>query len=256
MARQFGVAQRVRGAFEIGLGASPRGVALFGKTGPCAAEDRDANGTKLDDAVDTLKQVAVVAGDDAAALPALKQLRHRLAPVGVEVVGGLVQQQHVRRLDQQAGQRHARSLAAAERRDRTVERQGGEADRSQRFADTAFQRPVGVSGVIQRALAAFEPAQAGEALADAERLRHSQAIVGQLGEHADRAGVPHRSGHRFDLAADQAQQRGLAAAVAADNAGPLAPDCEGQSVKELASVRRGEGNRIQNNKRGHGELPK
>jgi len=38
----------------------------------------------------------------------------------VEMVGRLVQQQQVRRLDQQARQRDARSLAAAQVRDRTI----------------------------------------------------------------------------------------------------------------------------------------
>src|SRR4051812_29621142 len=134
---------------------------------------------------------------------------------GLAAAVGLVQQQYVGQLDQQAGQRGARSLAAAERGNRTIERQGGKAGCGQRPAAAIFQRPVGVSGVIERTLAAFEPAQAGEALTDAERLRDRQAIVGQLCERADRAGALHRSGHRLDRAADQAQQRGLAAAVAA-----------------------------------------
>src|SRR5215470_2813041 len=59
---------------------------------------------------------------------------------------------------------------------------------------------------------------------------------------------------RLGLAGDQPQQRGFAAAVASDKASPLAPQRQRQAVKEGASVRRGEGNGVQDN-RWHGELP-
>ena len=77
--------------------------------------------------------------------------------------------------------------------------------------------------ILERAVAAFKLAQAGETVADAERLRDAQAFVRQLGKHADRAGAMHRSARRFGLAGDQAQQGRLAAAVAADDAGPPRP---------------------------------
>jgi hypothetical protein len=63
-----------------------------------------------------------MAGDEDAALPAFEQLRHGLPAVSVEIVGGLVQQQQIRRRDQQARQREARSLAAAQGDDRAVQR--------------------------------------------------------------------------------------------------------------------------------------
>jgi hypothetical protein len=94
-----------------------------------------------------------------------------------------------------------------------------------------LQCPVGLGGIVQRAIAAFEPAQAGEAVGDTKRLGDRQAAIHALGEHADRARALHRSAASFDVAGDQAQQRGLAAAVAADNAGPLRADRERQAVE-------------------------
>ena len=61
--RTFGVAQRVGGAVEIGLGARASGVALLRESRPSAAEDGDADRRKLDDTVDLLQQRAVVARD-------------------------------------------------------------------------------------------------------------------------------------------------------------------------------------------------
>ena len=187
--RAFCVAQRIGRAVEIGFGAFARGIALLGKIRPCAAEDGDTDRRELDDAVDLLQQHAVMACDRAAALPARQQLRHRFAAVGVEIVGGLVEQQQVGRLDQQPGQRNTRALAAAERSDRSVQRQGRQAGFRQRVIDAALQRPVGLHRIVERAFAAFEPAQPGDTVGDAEGLLHVETLVGQLREHADRSGA-------------------------------------------------------------------
>ena len=149
-----------------------------------------------------------------------------MATFAIEIVGGLIQQQQVRRLDQQARQRHPRSFAAAERREPTIGCQGGQADFKQRRVEPGRQRPVGLGGVIERVLAAFDAAKAGKAIGDAERLGDGQAVIGQLREHADRTGAPNRSAGGLTFAREQAQQRGLAAAVAADQAGALASYCE------------------------------
>ena len=178
---------------EIGCGAVARGLARFGKGGPRAAEDGDADGRQLNDAIDALQQGAVVAGDEDAALPALEQLRDRLPAIGIEIVGGFIEQQHVRRLDQEARQCDARSFAAAQGSDRTIERQRRQAGFNQRRLYPGRQRPVRVCRVIERTFATFEPVQTREIAGDAERLADRQALIGQLREHADRAGALQRS---------------------------------------------------------------
>jgi len=98
--------------------------------------------------------------------------------------------------------------------------------------------------------------QPGKIAGDAERLVDHQPFIAQLREHADRADASQRSACGFDLACDQAKQCGFAGAVAADKAGAFAPDRERQSIEKRASVRRGEGDGIQNEKGRHGGLPK
>ena len=185
--RAFRVAQGVGSPAEFGFGAGARGIAGFGKRRPGAAEDGDADGGQFDDAVDALQQRAVVAGHHHAASPAPEQFGDRLPAIGIEVVGGLVQQQHVRRLDQQARQRHARPFAAAQRSEPAIPWQSGQAGFDECRVEPGFQRPVGLGGVIERAGAAFEAAQAGEIVGDAQRLGDRQAVVGYLRECADRA---------------------------------------------------------------------
>ena len=73
-----------------------------------------------------------MAGDEDAALPAFKQLRHGLPSVRVEIVGRLVQQQQIRRLDQEARQRDPRSLATAQGNDWAMQRQGRQSGFGQR----------------------------------------------------------------------------------------------------------------------------
>ena len=51
----FGVAQRVRGPAQFGLGTGAGGIARFGECRPRAAEHRDADGGQFHDAVDTLQ---------------------------------------------------------------------------------------------------------------------------------------------------------------------------------------------------------
>jgi hypothetical protein len=137
-----------------------------------------------------------------------------------------------------------------------MQRQRRQSGVDQRGLHRRFQRPVGIGGVIKRAFAAFEPAQAGKAACDAERLLDRQPFIGQLRQHADRADALQRSAGGFDFARDQAKQCGFAAAVAADKAGALAPERKRQSIEQRASVRGGEGDGIQNEKGRHGELPK
>jgi hypothetical protein len=92
------------------------------KAGHAPAEHGDADRRQFDDAVDAFQQRAVMAGDKDAALPALQQLRHGQPSSAVQIVGGFIQQQQIRRFDHQARQCQARPLAAAERGDRAVQR--------------------------------------------------------------------------------------------------------------------------------------
>ncbi len=158
-------------------------------------------------------------------------------PSASRLLVGLVQQQQIRRLDQEARQRHAafaRRRSARRSGDRSGKRRQSSFD--QRRLYPRFQRPVRLGRVIERTFAAFEPVQAGKSAGDAERFVDRQPFIGQLRQHADRADALQRSACGLDLARDQAQQCGFAAAVAADKAGALAPEWRA-SIRRTAGVR-------------------
>ena len=227
----LGVVQHVGGTPQIGLGSQPRGVALLGKRPPRAAQHRDADRGQFGDAIDPFQQRAIVARDDDTALPAFEQRRHSGAAPGIEIVGRLVQQQHVRRLDHEPRQRHARAFAAAERGHRPIERQCGQGCIGQRGLDARFQHPVGACCILERAFAALEPPQSVESIGDAERLGNREALICRLRERTDRARTVNRPAGRVGLAADHTEQRRLAATVASDQAGPLVPNRKRQAIE-------------------------
>jgi len=79
-----------------------------------AAVARRATRGELDDAVHAFQQVSVVAGDDHAAWPRRDQPVQVPPGVGVQMVGGLVEQQQVGSAQEESRQGHARPLATAD----------------------------------------------------------------------------------------------------------------------------------------------
>ena len=150
------------------------------------------------------------------------------------MVGGLVQQQQVGRLEQQGRQRHAHAPAAGEIAARPLLRLGIEAeavqDRArarrrgmrlqlmQALVDVGDAMAVGgVLRLLQQALPLGIGGQHGlqQALRPVRRFLRDAADPGAVGQ-ADLAGVG------VQVAGDQLQQGGLAGAVAPDQAGLVA----------------------------------
>ena len=114
-------AQQVAGPFHLGiLGLDALG-ALFQVVVVVAAVGEDAVLVHLQDAVaDVVQEVAVVGHHQQGHTAALQVVLQPLDHVDVEVVGGLVQDEHLRLIDEQAGQRHTLDLASAQFLDRLV----------------------------------------------------------------------------------------------------------------------------------------
>ncbi len=104
----FGMVERGSGRFQ------PR-CAGRSKNRPGATERDRAPVCDFHDPVNTCKQCAVMAGHDDAATPAAQKLCNQRAPAGVEVVGGLVEQQDIGRFLEHAGKGQTCALPAAER---------------------------------------------------------------------------------------------------------------------------------------------
>ena len=86
----------------------------YSSTPPGRCTSRPSPNIAVDDVGDPLDQVAVVAGDDHRARPGVEQVLQRGERVGVEVVGRLVEQQHVRLAGEQPQHLQPAALAAGE----------------------------------------------------------------------------------------------------------------------------------------------
>ena len=214
----------------------------------------------LDDlADDAVHEGAVVRGHQQRALVALQELLQPDQALDVEMVRRLVEQHGVRRHQQDAGQRDAHLPAAGEGADIALHHRRTEAEAGQHLAGAAVER-IAVEGLE----APLHPAVAGDDLlhlVGAVGIGHGGFEHRELGRDArDRAGAVH---HRRDdahprhladilaeiadggaaidrdlalvgglLAGDEAEQRGLAGAVGADEADLLALLQGGGSLDE------------------------
>ena len=118
-----------------------------------AAERDAAAAVELEDPLrDVVEEVPVVGDRDDGPGVLLEEALEPLDRLGVEVVGGLVEQQQVGVLEQQPGERDAALLAAGQRRDVGVV--GRAAQRVHRDVDVALEAPRvrGVDLVLERGL--------------------------------------------------------------------------------------------------------
>ncbi len=218
---------------------------------------------------DAFEEVPVVGDGDGGAAPGTQVLLQPVQGGGVEVVGGLVEQQDLRRARQQRGQPQPDLLPAGERGDGAVAVDQAQAEAAQGalgpgvglVAAAQFEegqqvavlgqgrRVAGGHRGLQVAQAAFDGAQSGEAAVEDLLDGHGRGQPLLLGEVAHAAG-----GLDDDLAlvgavhpGEEAQQGALAGAVLADDPGALtraegAGDRgeDGTAVEGLADVERGD----------------
>ncbi len=140
--------------------------------------------------------------------------RQPVDPFDVEMVRRLVEQQQLGLVEEQLGERDPPALTAGQRRDDGVEPVGEarDVDATEQPVEDAAERGVAGPLVIG--------AVADQLVADRAQLVQLVALPEHL--HAQRAGARHRTGVRGLQPGDQAQQRGLAVAVASDDADPVA----------------------------------
>ena len=149
---------------------------------------------------DALDEVAIVADDEQRAGPGVEEILHRGEHVGVEVVGGLVEDEHVRLVEQDQQQLQPTALSSAELAHPGRELRRGESEPLEQLAG----RQLRVAGAV-----------AGPLLGDDVRdpgvlplLQADQALI----EDADldrRPGL-HPAGGRRDRARHQPEQGRLA----------------------------------------------
>ena len=157
-------------------------------------------------AADRLEQGAVVGDEDDRALEGEKRVLERLAALDVEVVGRLVEDQHVGARGDEDRQREPPLLAAGDVAQRLLRVGAGEEEAAEQ-----------VAGLL--------PAEPGLALRGVEHRPLAGGGVGVLGEVADLDVVaePDRARGRLGAAGEGLDQGRLAGAVGADQDDVLAP---------------------------------
>ncbi len=150
---------------------------------------------------------AVVADDDERAAEAGEVLLEALDGRQVEVVGRLVEQQHVGLADQRAGERRAARLAAGER-----------GDAARRVDPQALEQAL---GAVAAELGVLARRQAGLRRRKRGRVGREVRLLRQVGDGRARLQEA-LAGVELDQPGERLEQRRLARAVAADEADPLA----------------------------------
>ncbi len=193
--------------------------------------------------------------------------QERLQPLDgldVEVVGGLVEQQHVGRGHQRAGQQHAPPPAAGQRVDRRV---GGQVEAGEHHLDALFERPavallelvLEAPHLVERLEAAVrhlgrrvvirghQRGQVAEALRHhvEDRVVRVERHVLHQPRHLHAGVAPHHAAIGRQLAAHDLHQRGLAGAVAADEGKPFARLDLERHVVEQGQVAVGVGDMVE-----------
>ena len=205
-----------------------------------------------------IQEVPVVGhGHQAAAVAAQERLQPGRAGE-VEVVGRLVQEQQVRRPQQQRRQHHPRPLPARERPDAPVARQVCQPQAGQHGVDPVIQvvaatalEPLGDVAILgqgsvergaldlgqprfEQAQSVLQAPQPANGIADQildGQPGHVRLLLGQVAD-LDAARYGHSAGVGVKLAGDDPEQRRLAGAVRADEPDALAgPDLERDGVE-------------------------
>ncbi len=163
-----------------------------------------------------------MAHDDERAAPPGHEGGESGAGIPVEVVRGLVEQRHRRPPQPDAGDRGEDRLAARQLADVAVEHLGPQSGVCQRSVRARFDVPVVADRVEMGGVgvARLDGAEGAQRRADAEQIRDGARDVERqpLRQIRHVAGRD-EAGGRGELAGDESQERGLARAVAADEAG-------------------------------------
>ena len=164
-----------------------------------------------------------MADDDQGAGPVVDHRGELRASGTVEIVRRFVEQRDRSAPQGEPGDRDEHRLTSRHLGDSAVEVIGAEPDPVESLRGTGLDVPVVADGLEVDLVdfAGFDGPQRGERAVDAEELGHGR-LRGEcegLGQIADVARGVDASGGRSEQSGDQPEQRGLAGAVAADEAG-------------------------------------
>jgi len=224
---------------EIALGQFGVAGLASGECAVVAPVAVQARGRQLDDALHAGEQRAVVADDQQPLVPAFEHDHQGGAAGGVQVVGGLVENQVVGVAEKRTQQCHAHGLAAAQRFGGAIPAQHAEL--------LAGQVAVQLLAYVPAFADSLEVARGGTASLDALERFYHLAYLGQVGDrgaggdrllsevvHATLAQAAAIAG--LELTGHQACEYGFAHAVAPHQAGAALVETFGEVGKQQPAV--------------------
>ncbi len=195
-----------------------------------------------------------MADQDQPATPALQLFRQPAPAVAVQMIAGLVEQQQVGVAQQGADQHHPGQLAAAEDVRRALRFHVLQAGFIQGQAQALGQVPAIIHQVqvFQAGVAVGQALQGAQRLGEAGDLGHALPrlylrVLGHIGHAGSVADAP---GGGLQLAGDQAQQQGLAHAIAPDDGRGQAIETQVQGIKQGFAIGELIGQLVQGNQYG------
>jgi hypothetical protein len=126
----------------------------------------------------------------------------------------------------------------ARKRSKLRPRGGIEPNTRQRRLDTGLERPVGLGDLVGLRVAALRALEQGKRVRHAEEIGNRLALADlhRLVQQAEPSLDDDAARLRPQLAGNQPEQRRLADAVAADKAGPLAPELQIEVFEDFPAV--------------------
>ncbi len=225
-----------------GLLPGPDGLLVGGEV---AAEEVQPAPVQLGDPVRPVEQLAVVADQQQTAVEVVQRVVEPVPGVAVEVVGGLVEQQHVGAPQQLGGQAQRDDLAAAEGAQIPVEGEVAQAEAVEPVAGALLDVPVVADGgeVPFVDVTGLHRVDGPDHVGDAQDLGDGEPGGEREGlrEVAEDAVDGHRPGGGAQFTGEEAEQGALAAAVGGDQAGAAGADGEGEVLDDGGVVGPGEG---------------
>ncbi len=222
------------------LGGGLLGRHLLGVRREAAAVPAHRAVAQLADPLHPLEELAVVADDEQGARPGAEHVVEPRPRRGVEVVGRLVEEQDVGPAEQQPGQPEPDRLAAGQLAEAAVQDRGGQAEAFELGDRSLLDVPLVTDRleVSRVAGAGVESAQRPQRRTDPEHVVDAARPVEDevLRQVAHLAGHRHRAGRRPQHTGREPEQRGLAGAVGADQAGPSGGDQQVEPVERDGAV--------------------
>ncbi|MGY3076198.1 hypothetical protein ACVWZZ_002569 [Bradyrhizobium sp. LM6.10] len=159
---------------EIVPDSRKRDGLLLAVTAPIAAVSHGPERRQLDNRIHRFEQAPIMAGDNRPTAPGRKKIDHGRAPLPIEIVGGLVEQQEVRLRENQRGETNPRDLPARQAPELDL-RSDAEPDKRKGRCKPCLKGPSDLGDLLGRGFPAFSATKQLQRWSRTEQVDHLRA---------------------------------------------------------------------------------